>query len=152
MLRVFGSSSLYTCLCQWSMSICTRDLVDGFGAAIFASYWGFFICLGGCYGGSALPSGLANLGREFATSVIGDRLKKYWWCDERNGFAAVLYCGWYISPSRPWTSGWDWRKLRFLDYFFGTALGIVVGTFILLFSSEPERSLGQRKLGEFNLL
>jgi uncharacterized membrane protein YdjX (TVP38/TMEM64 family) len=73
------------------------------------------------------------LGREFAASVVGDRLKKYDDAIERNGFAAVLYLRLIYFPFTAMNFGMGLTKVRFWDYFFGTALGIIVGTFIFTF-------------------
>jgi uncharacterized membrane protein YdjX (TVP38/TMEM64 family) len=74
-----------------------------------------------------------TLGREFAASLIGDRLKKYDDAIERNGFATVLYLRLVYFPFTPMNFGMGLTKVRFWDYFFGTGLGIIVGTFIFVF-------------------
>jgi uncharacterized membrane protein YdjX (TVP38/TMEM64 family) len=73
------------------------------------------------------------LGRDFAASLIGDRLKKYDDAIERNGFATVLYLRLVYFPFTPMNFGMGLTKVRFWDYFSGTALGIIVGTFIFTF-------------------
>ncbi|MGO9021482.1 MAG: TVP38/TMEM64 family protein [Syntrophobacteraceae bacterium] len=73
------------------------------------------------------------LGRDFAASLIGDRLKKYDEGIERNGFATVLYLRLVYFPFTPMNFGMGLTRVRFQDYFFGTAFGIVVGTFIFTF-------------------
>jgi uncharacterized membrane protein YdjX (TVP38/TMEM64 family) len=74
-----------------------------------------------------------TLGREFAASVIGDRLRKYDDAVERNGFATVLYLRLVYFPFTPMNFGMGLTKVRFRDYFFGTGFGIIVGTFIFTF-------------------
>ena len=74
-----------------------------------------------------------TLGREFAASLIGDRLKKYDDAIEKNGFATVLYLRLIYFPFTPMNFGMGLTKVRFRDYFWGTALGILVGTFIFTF-------------------
>ena len=74
-----------------------------------------------------------TLGREFATSMIGDRLRKYDDAIERNGFATVLYLRLVYFPFTPMNFGMGLTKVRFWDYFSGTGLGIIVGTFIFTF-------------------
>ena len=109
-------------------------LLTALGAAIFGSYWGFlYVWVGAMVGSSAAFWIGRTLGREFATSVIGDRLKKYDDAIERNGFAAVLYLRLIYFPFTAMNFGMGLTKVRFWDYFFGTALGIVVGTFIFTF-------------------
>ena len=74
-----------------------------------------------------------TLGREFAASMIRDRLRKYDDAIERNGFATVLYLRLVYFPFTPMNFGMGLTKVRFWDYFFGTGLGIIVGTFIFTF-------------------
>ena len=73
------------------------------------------------------------LGRDFAASLIGHRLKRYDDAIERNGFATVLYLRLLYFPFTPMNFGMGLTKVRFWDYFLGTALGIIVGTFIFTF-------------------
>ena len=74
------------------------------------------------------------LGREFAASLIGDnRLKKYDDAIERNGFATVLYLRLVYFPFTAMNFGMGLTKVRFRDYFWGTGLGMLVGTFIFTF-------------------
>ena len=74
-----------------------------------------------------------TLGREFAASLIWDRLRKYDDEIERNGFATVLYLRLVYFPFTPMNFGMGLTKVRFWDYFAGTGLGIMVGTFIFTF-------------------
>jgi uncharacterized membrane protein YdjX (TVP38/TMEM64 family) len=109
-------------------------LLTALGAAIFGSYLGFlYVWVGAMVGSSAAFWIGRTLGREFAASVIGDRLKKYDDAIERNGFAAVLYLRLVYFPFTAMNFGMGLTKVRFWDYFFGTALGIIVGTFIFTF-------------------
>jgi uncharacterized membrane protein YdjX (TVP38/TMEM64 family) len=109
-------------------------LLTGLGAAIFGAYWGFvYVWFGAMIGaGCAFWIG-RTLGREFAASLIGDRLKKYDDAIERNGFATVLYLRLVYFPFTPLNFGMGLTKVHFRDYFFGTGLGIIVGTFIFTF-------------------
>jgi len=109
-------------------------LLTALGAAIFGSYWGFlYVWVGAMVGSSAAFWIGRTLGRDFAASVIGDRLKKYDDAIERNGFAAVLYLRLVYFPFTPMNFGMGLTKVRFWDYFAGTGLGILVGTFIFTF-------------------
>ena len=109
-------------------------LLTGLGAAIFGAYWGFlYVWIGAMFGASAAFFIGRTLGREFAASLIGDRLKKYDDAIERNGFAAVLYLRLIYFPFTPMNFGMGLTKVHFRDYFFGTGLGIIVGTFIFTF-------------------
>ncbi|MFC1504956.1 TVP38/TMEM64 family protein [Thermodesulfobacteriota bacterium] len=109
-------------------------LLTGLGAAIFGPYWGFvWVMIGAMIGASAAFFIGRTLGREFAASLVGDKLKKYDDAIERNGFAAVLYLRLVYFPFTPMNFGMGLTKVRFGDYFFGTGLGILVGTFIFTF-------------------
>lgn len=109
-------------------------LLTGLGAAIFGPYWGFlYVWVGAMLGSSAGFLIGRTLGRDFASSLIGDRLKKYDDAIERNGFATVLYLRLVYFPFTPMNFGMGLTKVRFSDYLFGTGLGIIVGTFIFTF-------------------
>jgi uncharacterized membrane protein YdjX (TVP38/TMEM64 family) len=109
-------------------------LLTGLGAAIFGAYWGFvYVWFGAMIGASAAFWIGRTLGREFAASLIGDKLQKYDDAIERNGFATVLYLRLVYFPFTPMNFGMGLTKVRFWDYVFGTGLGIIVGTFIFTF-------------------
>ena len=109
-------------------------LLTGLGAAIFGAYWGFlYVWIGAMLGASAAFFIGRTLGRDFAASLIGDKLKKYDDAIERNGFATVLYLRLVYFPFTPMNFGMGLTKVRFWDYVTGTGLGIIVGTFIFTF-------------------
>lgn len=109
-------------------------VLGAMGAVLFGAYWGFvYVWVGAMIGASAAFFVGRHLGREFAASLIGDKLKKYDDGIERQGFATVLYLRLVYFPFTPMNFGMGLTKVHFWDYFFGTALGIVVGTFIFLF-------------------
>jgi uncharacterized membrane protein YdjX (TVP38/TMEM64 family) len=109
-------------------------LLTGLGAAIFGPYWGFvYVWFGAMAGSSAAFVIGRTLGREFASGLIGNKLKKYDDAIERNGFATVLYLRLVYFPFTPMNFGMGLTKVRFWDYFLGTGLGIIVGTFIFTF-------------------
>lgn len=109
-------------------------LLTALGAAIFGAYRGFlFVWVGAMVGASAAFWIGRTLGREFAASLIGDRLKKYDDAIERNGFATTLYLRLIYFPFTPMNFGMGLTKVRFWDYVSGTGLGIIVGTFIFTF-------------------
>jgi uncharacterized membrane protein YdjX (TVP38/TMEM64 family) len=110
------------------------SLLTALGAALFGAYWGFVFVWVGAMGGASLAFWIGRtLGRDFAASLIGDRLKSYDQAIERNGFAAVLYLRLVYFPFTPMNFGMGLTKVRFWDYFWGTALGILAGTFIFTF-------------------
>jgi len=109
-------------------------LLTALGAAIFGAYWGFvYVWIGAMIGAGAAFWIGRTLGREFAASLIGDRLRKYDDAIERNGFATVLYLRLIYFPFTPMNFGMGLTKVRFWDYVAGTGLGILVGTFIFTF-------------------
>ena len=109
-------------------------VLTALGAAIFGAYWGFlYVWIGAMVGSSAAFWIGRTLGREFAASAIGDRLRKYDEAIERSGFAAVLYLRLVYFPFTPMNFGMGLTQVRFWDYFFATGLGIIVGTFIFTF-------------------
>ncbi len=121
----------------YSVGVCLflpGTLLTGLGAAIFGSYWGFlYVWIGAMIGSSAAFFIGRTLGRDFAASLIGDKLKKYDDAIERNGFATVLYLRLVYFPFTPMNFGMGLTKVQFWDYFAGTGLGIIVGTFIFTF-------------------
>ena len=121
----------------YSVGVCLflpGTLLTGLGAAIFGAYWGFlYVWIGAMFGASAAFFIGRTLGRDFAGSLIGDRLKKYDDAIERNGFATVLYLRLIYFPFTPMNFGMGLTKVHFKDYLFGTGLGIIVGTFIFTF-------------------
>lgn len=109
-------------------------LLTALGAAIFGAYKGFvYVWVGAMLGASAAFWIGRTLGREFAASLIGDRLRKYDEAIERNGFAAVLYLRLIYFPFTPMNFGMGLTRVRFRDYLAGTGLGIIVGTFLFTF-------------------
>jgi uncharacterized membrane protein YdjX (TVP38/TMEM64 family) len=109
-------------------------LLAGIGAIIFGAYWAFlYIWVGAMAGASASFFIGRTLGREFASSLVGDRLRKYDDAIQRNGFATVLYMRMVYFPFTIMNFGMGLTKIRFWDYFSGTGLGIIVGSFIFTF-------------------
>jgi uncharacterized membrane protein YdjX (TVP38/TMEM64 family) len=110
------------------------SILTGIGAVIFGAYWGFvYVWIGAMIGASAAFLIGRTLGREFAASLVGDRLRRYDDAIERNGFATVLYLRLVYFPFTPMNFGMGLTKVNFREYFFGTGLGILVGTFIFTF-------------------
>lgn len=109
-------------------------LLTGLGAAIFGPYWGFvWVWIGAMIGSAGAFVIGRTLGREFAASLIGDRLKKYDEAIERNGFATVLYLRLVYFPFTPMNFGMGLTRVRFGHYLAGTGLGIIVGIFVFTF-------------------
>lgn len=109
-------------------------VLTGIGAAVFGPFAGFaYVWTGAMIGASGAFFIARCLGRDFTAAAIGERLKKYDDAIERNGFATVLYLRLIYFPFTPMNFGMGLTRVRFFSYFMGTALGIVVGTFIFTF-------------------
>jgi uncharacterized membrane protein YdjX (TVP38/TMEM64 family) len=109
-------------------------LLTTLGAAIYGPYWGFvYVWVAAMLGAAGAFLIGRYLGREFAASLIGDRLKKYDDAIARNGFATVLYLRLVYFPFTAMNFGMGLTRVRFRDYLWGTGLGILVGTFIFTF-------------------
>lgn len=109
-------------------------LLTALGAALFGTYWGFLYNWLGAMTGASAAFGIARyLGREFAASRIGERLRKYDEAIERHGFATVLYLRLIFFPFTLLDFGMGLTRVRFADYFWGTGLGIIFGTFVITF-------------------
>jgi uncharacterized membrane protein YdjX (TVP38/TMEM64 family) len=104
------------------------------GAAIFGPFQGFVYAWMGAMLGAIVAFLIGRyLGRDFAASLVGDKLKKYDDGIEREGFATVLYLRLICFPYSPLNFGMGLTKVRFRDYFLGTALGIVIVIFAFTF-------------------
>jgi uncharacterized membrane protein YdjX (TVP38/TMEM64 family) len=104
------------------------------GAAIFGAYWGFVVVWTGAVVGSGAAFYIGRyLGRDFAASLVGERLRKYDEAIERNGFATVLYLRLIYFPFTPLNFGMGLTKIRFRDYIVATGLGMLMGTFVFTF-------------------
>ena len=122
-------------------------LLTGIVAVIFGPYWGFLYVWTGAVIGATIAFWIGRtLGREFAATLIGDRLKKYDDFIERQGFAATLYMRLLYVPFTAMNFGMGITKVRFWDYFFGTGLGIIPGTFIFtLFAGTLKETIKEAK-------
>ncbi len=136
-LKIAGIWAPVVYILIYTVGVCLflpGTLLTGLGAAIFGAYWGFlYVWFGAMFGASIAFFIGRTLGREFAASLIGDRLRKYDDAVGRNGFATVLYLRLVYFPFTPMNFGMGLTKVHFRDYVFGTGLGIIVGTFIFTF-------------------
>ncbi|NOS35089.1 MAG: TVP38/TMEM64 family protein [Deltaproteobacteria bacterium] len=109
-------------------------LLTATGAVLFGPFYGFLYNETGALIGASLAFFIGRyLGRDFASSLVGDRLKKYDDKIAEKGFATVLYMRLVFFPFVPMNFGMGLTKVRFKDYFFGTLFGILAGGFILTF-------------------
>ena len=104
------------------------------GAGLFGAYRGFvYVFTGAILGATAAFFIGRYLGKDFVAAVIGDKLRKYDEAIERNGFATVLYLRLVYFPFTVMNFGMGLTRVRFRDYFWGTFLGIIAGTFVFTF-------------------
>jgi uncharacterized membrane protein YdjX (TVP38/TMEM64 family) len=109
-------------------------LFTGIGAVVYGPFYGFLYNeIGAMLGASTAFFIGRYLGRDFAGSLIGDRLKKY---DDKialNGFATTLYLRLAFFPFTALNFGMGLTRVTFRDFFFGTLFGIIDGGFVLTF-------------------
>jgi uncharacterized membrane protein YdjX (TVP38/TMEM64 family) len=104
------------------------------GASIFGAQWGFLYgWIGAMLGASGAFFIGRILGRDFTESLIGNGLRKYDDAIGRNGFAIVLYLRLINFPFTLMNFGICLTKIRFWDFFWGTAVGVILGIYILTF-------------------
>lgn len=109
-------------------------VLTGIGAFVFGPYLGFLWVWAGAMAGATAAFFIGRtLGRDLAASLIGNKLHRYDEAIARNGFATILYLRLIYFPFTPLNFGMGLTRIPFRDYFFGTALGIVVGTFVFTF-------------------
>ncbi len=137
LLRAAGFWAPLAYVAFYAVGVCLflpGTVLTALGAAIFGPYLGFVCVWVGAMIGASFAFFIGRyLGRDFAASLIGDRLKKYDDAIAKNGFATVLYLRLVYFPFTLMNFGMGLTKVRFVDYFAGTALGIMVGTFIFTF-------------------
>jgi len=109
-------------------------LFTGLGALLFGAFYGFLYNITGAMLGASGAFFIGRyLGRDFAASLIGDRLAKY---DARiadNGFAVTLYLRLVFFPFTPLNFGMALTRISFARYFWGTFFGILAGGFVMTF-------------------
>ncbi|MDH3394153.1 MAG: TVP38/TMEM64 family protein [Desulfobulbaceae bacterium] len=133
----FGVWSPLVFILIYAVGICfflPATLFTGIGALLFGTMYGFIYNEIGALLGASAAFGIGRyMGRDFAASLIGDRLKKY---DDKiaaNGFTTTLYLRLLFFPFTPLNFGMGLTRVTFRDYFFGTLFGIVAGGFVLTF-------------------
>jgi uncharacterized membrane protein YdjX (TVP38/TMEM64 family) len=101
---------------------------------LFGAYFGFLYNLTGAMIGASVAFFIGRyLGRDFASSLIGDRLVKYDQKIAANGFAVTLYLRLLFFPFTPMNFGMALTRISFGQYFWGTFLGILAGGFVMTF-------------------
>jgi uncharacterized membrane protein YdjX (TVP38/TMEM64 family) len=136
-LKASGLWGPFLFILIYAVSVCLfvpASIPTVLGASVFGTHWGFIYgWIGAMAGASSAFLIGRTLGRDFTASLIGDRLRKYDDSIERNGFATVLYLRLINLPFTAMNFGICLTKVRFWDFFWGTAIGVIVGIFILSF-------------------
>lgn len=106
-------------------------LMTAAGAVAFGKVAGTALNLAGATLGAALSFLVArSLGREFVARLLRGRLQDLDAAAERNGFPLMFYLRLVYFPFAPLNYGAGLSRIRFRDFFWGTALGIIPGTLI----------------------
>ena len=109
-------------------------LFTGIGAMLFGTFYGFLYNITGAMLGASAAFFVGRyLGRDFAASLIGDRLTKYDRKIAANGFAVTLYLRLLFFPFTPMNFGMSLTRISFAHYFWGTFFGILAGGFVMTF-------------------
>lgn len=112
------------------------------GVALFGVFHGFVYSWIASLIGSSLSFYIGRyLGRDFAARLIGCRLEKYDQAIENSGFSTVLYLRLACLPFAPLNYGMGLTKVRFRDFFWGTALGIMVVSFAISLSAGTVKDI-----------
>ncbi|MEE9420937.1 MAG: TVP38/TMEM64 family protein [Desulfatiglandaceae bacterium] len=136
-IKVFGLWAPFAFILIEAVSICLfvpASIPIVLGAGIFGAYTGFLYgWIGAIIGAVGAFFIGRSLGRDFVASLIGDKLKRYDDAIERNGFTTVLYLRLLNTPFTALNFGIGLTKVHFRDFFFGTALGVIVSIFAVTF-------------------
>jgi uncharacterized membrane protein YdjX (TVP38/TMEM64 family) len=109
-------------------------LFTGIGALLFGTLWGFLYNITGAMLGASGAFFIGRyLGRDFAASLIGNRLLKYDNKIAKNGFAVTLYLRLVFFPFTPMNFGMALTRVSFTQFFWGTLFGILAGGFVMTF-------------------
>jgi len=132
-------------------------LFTGVGALLFGAFWGFLYNITGAMLGASGAFVIGRyLGRDFAASLIGNRLAKYDKKIAENGFAVTLYLRLVFFPFTLMNFGMALTRVTFAQFFWGTFFGIFAGGFVMTFffatmaevwsNRQWERLLGWKSL------
>ena len=107
------------------------------GSIVFGTLFGYiYILIAAMLGASSAFFVARLLGKGFVDNLMKDKLhglQKYNDFIEKEGFSAILYLRLVFFPFVPLNFGAGLTKIKFKDYFFGTLIGILPGTFIFVF-------------------
>ena len=115
------------------------------GSLLFPQFPATVYIVSGASLGAAISFLLArSAGREFVARLLRGRIAAW---DEglaRNGFLFVFYLRLLYVPFTYFNFAAGLTKVRFVHFFWGTTLGIIPGTFILVFFVDRLKELGAR--------
>jgi uncharacterized membrane protein YdjX (TVP38/TMEM64 family) len=110
------------------------SLFTAVGALMFGLSWGLIYNFAGAMLGATMSFWIGRyLGRDFAASVTGDRLKKYDTKIAENGFKTTLYLRLIFFPFTPLNFGMGLTSVTFRQFFWGTFFGKIASGIILTF-------------------
>ncbi len=102
------------------------------GAVMFGKFLGAIYNLVGATGGAALSFLLArSLGRDFAARLATGRLQDLDARAGEHGFMLICYLRLAYLPFAPVNYAVGLTRIRFPDYLFGSALGMLPGMFLI---------------------
>jgi len=132
-----GSFAPFLFIFAYAIGVCLflpATLFTGIGAMLFGTFFGFLYNITGAMLGASAAFFIGrHLGRDFAASLIGDRLAKYDKKIADNGFAVTLYLRLLFFPYTPMNFGMALTRISFAQYFWGTFFGIFAGGFVMTF-------------------
>ncbi len=104
------------------------------GAVVFGTFKGYLLNLFSAMLGASASFYLARfLGKDFVDKIVKGKLAKYNAYLEKEGFASVFYLRLIFAPFSLLNFAAGLTKIKFKDFFWGTFLGILPGTFIITF-------------------
>ncbi len=137
LVRGTGNFGPFLFILVYGLGVCLflpSTLFTGIGAMIFGTFYGFIYNFIGAMLGASLAFFIGRyLGRDFAASLIGNRLEKYDSKIAANGFTVTLYLRLVFFPFTPLNFGMGLTRITFRQYFWGTFWGIIAGGFAMTF-------------------
>ncbi|MBW2987428.1 TVP38/TMEM64 family protein [Candidatus Woesearchaeota archaeon] len=119
------------------MGICLfipSPIFTGLGGYLFGTFYGTLYNMAGLVIGSTISFFIGrHLGRDFASPLIEKWLHKYDKLLDKHGFATIFYLRLFNFPIIGLNYCAGLTRLKFKDFFLGTAIGIIPGTFVLTF-------------------
>ncbi|MBW3012901.1 TVP38/TMEM64 family protein [Candidatus Woesearchaeota archaeon] len=109
-------------------------IFTGIGGYLFGTFQGTLYNMCGLVIGSSISFFVGrHLGRDFASPLIEKWLHKYDKLLEKHGFVTVFYLRLFNFPVIGLNYCAGLTRISFKDFFLGTAIGIIPGTFVLTF-------------------